>query len=75
MASLIGYNIEVDEVLMKVLPIHPHDQLSYHQCPSRAPDNTVITVVGHVQLVAFKVADNRDNGMEVQETDGVWRTH
>ena len=31
-----------------------------------------LSVVGHVQLVGFKVADNRDNGMEVQETHGVW---
>jgi len=29
-------------------------------------------VVGHVQLVGFKVADNRDNGMEIQETHGDW---
>lgn len=31
-----------------------------------------LSVVGHVQLVGFKVADNRDNGMEVQETHGEW---
>ena len=26
-----------------------------------------LSVVGHVQLVRFKAADNRDNGMEIQE--------
>jgi len=31
-----------------------------------------LSVVGHVQLVGFKVADNRDNGMEIQETHGDW---
>ena len=31
-----------------------------------------LSVVGHVQLVRFKVADNRDNGMEIQETHGDW---
>lgn len=29
-------------------------------------------MVGHVRLVRFKVADNRDNGIEIQETLGEW---
>ena len=31
-----------------------------------------LSVVGHVRLVGFKVADCRDNGMEIQETMGEW---
>lgn len=31
-----------------------------------------LSVVGHVQLVDFKLADNRDNGIEIQETMGDW---
>ena len=30
------------------------------------------SVVGHVQIHGFKVADNRDNGIEIQETHGFW---
>ena len=31
-----------------------------------------LSVVGHVRLVGFKMADNRDNGIEIQETLGDW---
>ena len=31
-----------------------------------------LSVVGHVRLVGFKVADNVDNGIEIQETHGWW---
>ena len=31
-----------------------------------------LSVVGHVRLVRFKVADNVQNGMEIQETLGTW---
>lgn len=30
------------------------------------------SVVGNVRAVGFKLADNRDNGIEIQETRGVW---
>lgn len=31
-----------------------------------------LSVVGHVQLTDFKVADNVQNGIEIQETIGEW---
>ena len=31
-----------------------------------------LSAVGHVQLIGFKAADNRDNGIEIQETLGDW---
>ena len=31
-----------------------------------------LSVVGHVQLVDFKLADNVENGIEIQETIGEW---
>lgn len=30
------------------------------------------SIVGHVQIIGFKVSDNRDNGIEIQETIGDW---
>lgn len=30
------------------------------------------SIVGHVQIIGFKVSDNRDNGIEIQETMGDW---
>ena len=31
-----------------------------------------LSVVGHVRLVDFKLADNVQNGIEIQETIGDW---
>lgn len=31
-----------------------------------------LSVVGHIRLSGFKVADNVVNGMEIQETRGIW---
>lgn len=31
-----------------------------------------LSVVGHVKLIGFKVADNRDNGIEILEAHGSW---
>jgi plastocyanin len=31
-----------------------------------------LSVVGHVRLIGFKVADNRDNGIEILEAHGSW---
>jgi hypothetical protein len=31
-----------------------------------------LSVVGHVRLSGFKVADNVENGIEIQETHGEW---
>ncbi len=31
-----------------------------------------LSVVGHVRLSGFKIADNVDNGIEIQETVGEW---
>lgn len=28
--------------------------------------------MGNVKMIGFKVADNRDNGIEIQETIGDW---
>lgn len=30
------------------------------------------SVIGNVKIIGFKVADNRDNGIEIQETNGEW---
>ena len=30
------------------------------------------SVVGNIKIIGFKLADNRDNGIEIQETLGVW---
>ena len=30
------------------------------------------SVVGHIQIIGFKISDNRDNGIEIQETHGDW---
>lgn len=30
------------------------------------------SIIGNIRLVGFKVADNRDNGIEIQETLGNW---
>lgn len=29
-------------------------------------------MIGNVKIIGFKVADNRDNGIEIQETNGEW---
>ena len=29
-------------------------------------------MIGHVKIVGFKVADNRDSGIEIQEAYGTW---
>ena len=31
-----------------------------------------LSIVGHVRLIGFKVADNRDNGIEILEAHGSW---
>ncbi len=31
-----------------------------------------LSVVGHVRLADFKIADNVENGIEIQETHGDW---
>ena len=31
-----------------------------------------LSVVGHVRLIGFKVADNRDDGIAIQEGHGQW---
>ena len=56
-------------------------------CAAKQPDNATLydfttyangihgvelSVVGNVRLVGFKIADNRDNGIEIQETLGEW---
>lgn len=56
-------------------------------CGAKQPDNATLydfttyangihgvelSVVGNVRLVGFKIADSRDNGIEIQETHGVW---
>ena len=45
-----------------------HDFTSY----SNGIHGLELSIVGHVRLSGFKVADNVDNGIEIQETRGDW---
>jgi hypothetical protein len=31
-----------------------------------------MSVIGHVRLIGFKIADNRDDGIAIQESYGSW---
>ena len=70
-----------------MIPMYSYMYMQVDGCAQKQPDNATLynftsyangihgvelSVVGNVRLVGFKIADNKANGIEIQETLGNW---